>query len=437
MPLRALLPLFVLASLQAAEPLPPDLAQKLDLVRMLPASIGASRMMDVLERAPLDRENKAALAYEAYLMATGFGVEAPAAYAVRQRGGPLGWLLRASASVDAMHPMGAAMRAWKMYQDNFDAKAGRTLDFPARRIPKVESCRVATVDDPYDYYDAAIQAGPRIFGMVLPSARYAIDMGRLARAILVLPPPNRPLKPVMDLLLLLSSDRQFAYAMEFTPLHVSLLRLAREGSAESAKLLMERYATFLEKHWAQRRCSGNEWISYRGIVEEFNAEASSLETKFVDLRFPRLKANAWWAQALDPDSYAEREEDVWNLLLLRLKIDGSALDGVNATSVLREVEEFRPPDKLSAFQRLLQKHFAYHELRLKFRNTEWEKSVVTSWLGLVAGGRLTREAPLVWWAVLRDLKDWAGTNPDRRAFLEASGDTAMRSWLRLEALDDK
>ncbi len=434
---RAAILFAALPCLWAAEPLPPELAQKLDLTRMLPAGIGAARMLDYLERANINRDQKAALAYEAYLMATGFGVEAPAAYAVRQPGGPLGWLLRSSATIEAMHPMGAAMRAWKVYDDNYDRNERKPLDFPARRVTKSETCRVALVDDPFDYYDAAIKAGPRIFGNVLSSARSPIDIGRLARAILVLPPQQRPLRQIADTMQLTHSDRQFAYAMEFTPLHLALLRLARESGTEGARLLMERYWSFLDRHWKQKRCSGNEWISYRGIIEEYNSEAIGLEKKFENLKLPRFKADAWWAEAIDPDSYSERNEDIWDLTMVRLKIDGSPIDGVGSSSVLREVEEFRPAEKLLAWQRLLQKHFAFHELLIKFRNTEWEKNMMASWLAQVSNGRLYREAPLVWWAVLRDVKEWAGKNGERRAMIEASGDSAMRAWLRLDALDGK
>lgn len=423
--------------LRAAEPLPPELAQKLDLARMLPAGIGASRMMDYLERANIPRDQKAALAYEAYLMATGFGVEAPAAYAVRQQGGPLGWLLRSSASVDAMHPMGAAMRAWKVYDDNYDRNERKPLDFPVRRVPKAETCRVALVDDPYDYYDAALKAGPRIFDNVIPSVRSPIDLGRFARAILNLPAQQRPLRPVLNVLQLTHSDRQFAYAMEFTTLHLSVLRFANESGQEGARTIMERYGSFLDRHWKQKRCSGNEFISYRGIVEEYNSQAITLEKKFAELKFPRLKADAWWAEAVDPDSYSERNEDIWDLTMVRLKIDGSPIDGVSSSSVLREVEEFRPSEKLLAWQQLLQKHFAFHELLIKYRNTEWEKNMMASWLAQVSNGRLYREAPLVWWAVLRDVKEWAGKSRERRAMIEASGDTAMRAWLRLETLDGR
>ncbi len=434
---RALAIIAALGVLQAAEPLPLDLAQKLDLARMLPAGIGASRMMDFIERANIARDQKAALAYEAYLMASGFGVEAPAAYAVRQPGGPLGWLLRSRASVDAMHPMGAAMRAWKVYEDNYDRNERKPLDFPIRRVPKAETCRAALVDDPYDYYDAAIKAGPRIFGNVMPSVRSAIDLGRFARAILNLPPQQRPLRTVLDVLQFNHSDRQFAYAMEFTALHLSILRLSNETGMDGARNLMERYFSFLDRHWRQKRCSGNEWISYQGIVEEFNSQAIALEKKFAELKLPRLKADAWWAQAIDPDSYTERNEDIWDLTMVRLKIDGSPIDSVSSSAVLREVEDFRPADKLSPWHKLLQKHFAFHELLVKYRNSEWEKNMMASWLAQVSSGRLYREAPLVWWAVLRDVEEWAGKNAQRRAMVESSGDTAMRAWLRLEALDGK
>lgn len=329
------------------------------------------------------------------------------------------------------------MRAWKVYDDNYDRNERKPLDFPVRRVPKAETCRVALVDDPFDYYDAAIKAGPRIFGNVLPSARSPIDIGRLARAILVMQPQLRPLRPIADSLQLTHSDRQFAYAMEFTPLHLAVLRLARESGMEGARLLMERYGSFLDRQWKQKRCSGNEWISYKGIVEEYNSEAIGLEKKFADLKLPRLKADAWWAQAVDPDSYSERNEDIWDLTMVRLKIDGSPIDGVSSSSVLREVEEFRPAEKLLAWQRLLQKHFAFHELLIKYRDTEWEKNMMVSWLAQVSNGRLYREAPLVWWAVLRDVKEWAGKNEQRRALIESAGDSAMRAWLRLETLDGR
>jgi hypothetical protein len=423
--------------LHAAEALPPELAQKLDLTRMLPPSIAASRMMDYLEKANISREQKTALSLEAYLQATSFGAEAPLAYAVRQRGGPLGWLLRRSASAAVIHPMGAAMRAWQMYQANFDPGENKRLEFPARRIPKNESCRVVTVDDPYDYYDAAIKAGPKVFSEVLPAARYAIDLGRLSRAILAMPTRDRPTRLISDLLLLQSSDRQFSYAMEFTPLHLSVLKLASESGLYAARLLMERYSGFLMRHWTQARCSGNEWTSYRGIVEEYNATAADLESKFEELKLPRLRPEAWWAKAIDPSSYSELDADIWNLTMLRLKIDGAAIDDVNAASVLREVEDFRPPDKLAPSQRLLQHHFAYHELLVKFRDTQWERGMMVSWLRQLANGRLYREAPLVWWAVLRDAQEWAGKNPQRRAMLESSGDTAMQAWTKLDTLDGK
>jgi hypothetical protein len=333
--------------------------------------------------------------------------------------------------------MGAAMRAWQMYQDNFDPGVKKGLEFPVRRVPKAETCRVATVDDPYDYYDAAIKAGPKIAGTVLPTARNVIDLGRLSRAILVLPSRDRPMKLISDLLLTQNSDRQFGYAMEFTPLHLSVLKLASETGRDGALLLMQRYFSFLDRHWKQRRCAGNEWTSYRGIVEEYNTTAFDLEQKFRDIKLPRFRPEAWWAQAVDPDSYSELDADIWNLTMLRLKIDGASIDDVNAASVLREVEDFRPPDTLTASQRLLQHHFAYHELLVKFRDTQWERGMMVSWLRQLTNGRLYREAPLVWWAVLRDAQEWAGKNPQRRAMLESSGDTAMQSWMKLEALDGR
>jgi hypothetical protein len=419
----------------AAEPPPKELAQRLDLARMLPQGIGAAVMMRYIEPARIERPQKAALAFEAYLMATGFGVEAPPAYAARRQGGPIGWLLRSN--VDSMNPAGAALQAWKVYQDNYDAGQRKELEFPPRRVSKIETCRVAFVDDPYNYYDAALAAGPKIFSMALTSARYAIDLGRLARAVIVLPAGQRPVRQLADLLLLQSSDRQFAYAMEFTALHISILRIAREGGPGVAKLLMERYAGFLQRHWKQRRCAGNEYISYRGIVEEFNQEAASLEAASKDLRLPRIAGDAWWAVSVDPESYSERDEDLRDLTLLRLKIAGSAIDDVNATSVLREVEEFRPPDRLPVSMRHLQRQFAFHELLRRFENTEWERKMMAAWLYHIAAGRLYREAPQVWWAALRDMTDWIGKSAARRAMVEASGDSAMAAWFRLEALDGR
>lgn len=63
--------------------------------------------------------------------------------------------------------------------------------------------------------------------------------------------------------------------------------------------------------------------------------------------------------------------------------------------------------------------------------------MMAAWLYHIAAGRLYREAPQVWWAALRDMTDWIGKSAARRAMVEASGDSAMAAWFRLEALDGR
>ncbi len=428
-------PLVILTALvaPAAEPLPKELAERLDLARMLPDSIGASVMVKYLAPAKIDPAQKAGLALEAYLMATAFGNEAPPAYAARSVSPLLQWL-RVS-NVEAMNPLSAAIRAWKLYEENYDRRRDKPLDFPARRVAKAETCRAAFVDDPYDYYEAAYLSSRKIFLDAATQAHNAIELGRLAGAALLIPPNQRPVDALERLLLATSTDRQFAYAMEMTPLHNAILQIAREGGAAVTRRLLPRYAAFLERHFGQRRCTGNDSLNYWGVIDEFNRAAAEAERLWTEVKLPRLAENAGRAKALDVESYVEKDEDFRDLVLLRFKITGVRPDEVNSTAILNAVDAFQPPSKLPATLRQLQKNYAYQALARELRGSAAEQKVMTAWLRHIAVSRLQREAPQVWWAAVRDILEWAGKNPQRRALAEFAGDPALAAWLRLNALD--
>jgi hypothetical protein len=223
--------------------------------------------------------------------------------------------------------------------------------------------------------------------------------------------------------------------MEFTPLHNALLRIAREGGAGATRELLPRYASFLERHFSQRRCLGNQYLDYRGVIDEFNAAALEAEQNWKIPRLPRLTKDAGLAKSVDPDSYAERDEDFRDLILLRFKISGAFPDEVNSAAVLADVDRFQPPSKLPANMRQLQKNFAYQALLRHFKDTPPERKVMDAWLRHIATSRLQREAPQVWWAAVRDILEWAGKNSARRSLAEFAGDPALAAWLRLNALD--
>ncbi len=417
----------------AAEPLPKELAQRLDLARMLPPGMAASTMLRYVEPARIDREDKAALAFEAYLLATAFGVEPIKVYAVRQNNGPLDWVMRTPAH--QKNPQSAALLAWSIYDAHYDRRRQKPLEFPVRRLSAPESCRVALVDDPLDYFEAAQKAGPRLFSQAIETARNPIEHGRLM-AVFVRT-QQRPVTTLLRWLTVFVPDRHFAYAMAFTPYHNSMLKIASEVGLNEARALFSGYAAFLERHWAQKRCLGNEDIQYGGLVDEFNRAAAEAEKKFEGARMPRLRENSWRARAVEPDSYSETQEDLRDLVLLRLKILNSPPDDVNTAATLREVEEFRAPDRLPTGAKLLQKNFAYREMLTKYLNTADEKRVMYSWLHYFAYSRALREAPQVWMATTRDVIEWVGKDEGRRKMAESAGDPALAALLRLEVLEQQ
>jgi hypothetical protein len=424
----AVLALSVLTAL-AQEPLPKELARQLDLARMLPPEIGGSILVDLIREAEIDKEQKAGIAFEAYLVATGFGVTSPPVYAARAQEDVASWL--ASADYDRPSPAAAALLAWAIYEENHDPERRPSLEFPARPVPQREGCPVAYVQDPFDYYDAAFKASPEIFAQAREQSRYAVDFGRLAEVMSKAGDAARNTAALLRLLNVQSSDRQFAYAMQFTRLHRSMLRIASEAGAETGKMLYQRYANYLTRHFAQPRCEGNQWMDYRGVIAEFNDSAKQSEAQWRQGAVVRLPLEAGLAKSVDPDSYTEKDADWQDLLYLRFRIASAQPNDTSFRSILRDVERFEAPSRLPAPLRLLQKNFAFRLLSVQFKNTPYLDEVMASWLYEIARSRLQKQAPQVWWTAVDNVLDWIGGDRRRQAMAEFAGDPALAAIIRL------
>ncbi|MDX2268442.1 MAG: hypothetical protein NW208_10075 [Bryobacter sp.] len=413
----------------AAEPLPPELARMLDLTRMMPAELGAPLMIELTHKSKIAKEQKAALAFEAYLAATGFGVKAAPVYAARTSTDMAAWLARGES--DRPNPLGAAVLAWKVYEDNRDPEWQREMEFPGKRTAKRELCSGAYVDDPLDYYEALWQAGPKLFRESWQGeVRYAVDLGRLVGVLAAKPREDRALVAIERLLAITSTDRQFAYAMEFTRLHDGMLKIAQEAGKEAGKRLFELYAGYLTRHFGQRRCVGNEVLDYRGAIAAFNKAAEESE-KAWGVTVVRLEEEVGRAKSVDPDSYAEKDADFQDLVYLRLRIAGAQNNVVNFRSILREVEKFEAPGRLPVNIRLLQKNYAFRMLSVQYKGTPFEDEVMEAWLHEMALSRLQKQAPQIWRAAVENVVEWVGNNRRRQATAEFAGDGALAAYLRL------
>lgn len=386
----ALLPLLLLTA--STQPLPLELEQRLALARALPAPYSAAVILALLPSAKLSPAQILPLAEEAYQLAG------------------------RDASI--------ALRAWVVYRDNLDEEAPLVLGMPERPVSLVATCADLEVSDPGDYYRYALQAGDREFRAAVRNLRSAVELGRLAEALLAtgweeyLPLLLRSLSAVSG------SDREFVEAMRFTGLHNAVLEIAARLSVPTARNLLNQYRAFLVSHLAGRRCAGNRAEEFEGIFTEFNRLARRLAVPLLTPDLAQVRAVDTTARDLLPTANA-----------LLHKLTNAAADETGVRSLLTELRRFTLEQKLGATATTESaRAYLYARFAERLAGTPFEDRVIEEWLRFVVGSRLLEQQPRVWFRCARAFAGWAARDLRRQHAVSSAGDPALAAYIRLTAL---
>lgn len=388
-------PAFALLWLLATtnDPLPAELESRLALARSLPAPYSGAVILALLPSAKLAPRQITPLAEEAYQLA---GADKT-----------------------------VALRAWLAYRASFDRETQAALDFPQRLVSPLAGCTDAEVSDPGDYYRVAIEAGRREFEMAVRHVRSAVEVGRLAEAVLhvggdieYLVHLQRGLEQARE------SDREFVEAIRYTGLHNATLELAGLAPTPVGRMLLTRYRAFLVRNLAARRCAGNRAEEFEGLFREFNQVAARLRgVSPLEPEAANVRAVDTSVRELEPNGFA-----------LRHKAETVAFDDTAIRSVLTEIEKFqleqRPGVTLANEE---MKSLLYQRLALRLETAPQRDRVMEAWVHFVVHSRLREARPRVWFRAARTFREWAGKNRSRQHLLEAAGDPALSAYIRLTA----
>lgn len=375
------------------DPLPKELEYRLSLARALPAPYSGAVIVALLPSAKLTPRQIVPLAQEAYQLAG-----------------------RDSA---------VALRAWIAYRDNFDKASEVALAFPLRGASLRASCADIEVEDPHDYYRWAMQAGPREFLMAARNVRSAVEVGRVAEA--VLEGGNAEHFTMLGRMLeaATGSDREFVEAIRYTSLHNSVLKLAEAAPVQAGRILLSNYRNFLVTNLTGRRCANHRAEEFAGVFKEFNYLAARLRAVVpLDLDMARVTTVDTVTRDAMPNTSA-----------LTHKLSNAPADDTAVRSMLTEISQFRLEQKADANGSTeASKAYLYSRFAERLEFSPMLDRAMEEWVRFVVYSRLREENPRVWFRSARSFYDWARRNAERRLKLESAGDPALAAYIRLTAL---
>jgi len=390
-----MVPLLSLFLLLAAtnDPLPKELEYRLSLARALPAPYSAAVIVALLPSAKLTPRQIVPLAQEAYQLAG-----------------------RDSA---------VALRAWIAHRDNFDRESEVALAFPLRGASLRAGCADLEVEDPHDYYRWAMQAGTREFSMAARNVRSAVEVGRVAEAVLEAGNAEQLTMLGRMLEAATGSDREFVEAIRYTGLHNAVLKLVENAPGPSARMLLNSYRNFLVANLTGRRCANNRAEEFEGVFSEFNRLAARLRTIApLDLDIARVTS-------VDPVT----RDAVPNTFALTHKLTNAPADDTAVRSMLTEIGQFRLEQKPGVSGTTeASKAYLYSRFAERLKSSPLLDRAMEEWVRFVVYSKLREENPKVWFRSARSFYDWARKNADRRSRLEAAGDPALAAYIKLTAL---
>lgn len=375
------------------DPLPKELEYRLSLARALPAPYSGAVIVALLPSAKLTPGQITALAQEAYQLAG------------------------ADSSV--------ALRAWIAYRDNFDKETDVALGFPIRGASAKAGCADLEVSDPKDYYRWALQAGEREFQIATRNARSAVEVGRIAEAILEgggeqhLGLLGRMLQNANG------SDREFIEAIRYTGLHNAILKLVQQLPQRPARNLLNQYRGFLVANLAGRRCAGNRSEEFEGLFVEFNRLAFRLGA------VAPLEPEDARVTSVDPVT----RDLLPNPFALAHKLENAPADETAVRSMLTEIGQFQLEQKPgTATSTEEAKAYLYGRLAERLETNRYLPRAMEEWVHFVVYSRLREQSPRVWFRSARRFYEWARGNPYRMAMVEQAGDPALSAYIKLTAL---
>ena len=372
------------------DPLPKELEYRLSLARAIPVPYSAAVIVALIPSAKLSAAQTTALAEEAYNLA-----------------GP---------------DRAVAVKAWTLYRDHYDKKAGVPLGFPLRVRTVAVGCEANEVDDPKAYYRNALEAGAAEFTQALQNVRSAVEVGRAIEALTLTSPAEqaRLLPLVLNKLAgAAGSDREFVQAIRFTRLHTSMLKLAETNGRQ----ILSSYRTFLTTNWAATRCAGNRADEFRGIIDEFNKAVRQSGVGRLDYEASNVISVDTATKVPPAKSYP-----------LGYKVVHAPIDETSVTGMLHEIEQFQPAEKPDELAVLLAKNAIYRRLSERLKDSIWQDRVVRDWVHFVAYSSLRTDDAPQWFACAKTFVDWAKDSSARQSELITAGDAGLSAYVRLVTL---
>ena len=388
-------PLLSLFLLLAAtnDPLPKELEYRLSLARALPAPYSGAVIVALLPTAKLSSAQIVPLAQEAYQLAG--------------------------------KDTAVALRAWIAYRDNFNKERDVALGFPLRAESVRAGCDSLEVPDPRDYYRWALQAGSKEFSMATRNVRSAVEVGRLAEAVLEGGNEQHVAMLSRMMSVAVGSDREFVEAVRYTALHNSVMKLLEKSAAMPARSLLSSYRGFLATNLAGRRCAGNREEEFKGIFEEFNQVAARLRGV--------LPLGEEAARVISVDTTTR---DVMpNTFALAHKVTNAPADDTAVRSMLTEISQFRLEQKPGTTGSAEEsKAYLYGRFAERMATSPMQDLVMEDWVRFVANSGLREANPRVWFRCARSFYDWSRKSAIRQSMVEAAGDPALTAYIKLTVL---
>ena len=385
--------LTILLSIAATvDPLPKELEYRLSLAREIPAPYSAAVIVALVPSAKLSPAQTAALAEEAFNIAIG-------------------------------KDQAIAVKAWTLYRDNYDKTTGRPLAFPLRDRTVPATCENTEIDDPKAYYRNAIEAGPTEFSQSMSTVRSAVEVARAVEAIVATTAAEQArLAPLGTRYLAAAtgSDREFVYAMRYTSLHRSVLKLAETNSRNN---VLASYRNFLIANWKAVRCAGNRADEFIGVINEFNKVARSSGVPKLDLDAANVVNVDTTTKALPITEHQ-----------LNYKVTHAPVDEISVRGMLHEIEQFQPlevPDPLATMRA---RNELFRSFAERLKGNPWEDQVMREWLQFVVRSSLKTYDLPQWFASVRALAGWAAKNASKQSVLIGAGDSGLTAYVRLVTL---
>jgi len=387
-----LLSLFLLLA-ATIDPLPKELEYRLSLARALPAPYSGAVIVALLPTAKLSSAQIVPLAQEAYQLAG--------------------------------KDTAVALRAWIAYRDNFNKERDVALGFPLRAESVRAGCDSLEVPDPRDYYRWALQAGSKEFSMATRNVRSAVEVGRLAEAVLEGGNEQHVAMLSRMMSVAVGSDREFVEAVRYTALHNSVMKLLEKSAAMPARSLLSSYRGFLATNLAGRRCAGNREEEFKGIFEEFNQVAARLRGV--------LPLGEEAARVISVDTTTR---DVMpNTFALAHKVTNAPADDTAVRSMLTEISQFRLEQKPGTTGSAEEsKAYLYGRFAERMATSPMQDLVMEDWVRFVANSGLREANPRVWFRCARSFYDWSRKSAIRQSMVEAAGDPALTAYIKLTVL---